>query len=652
MHCYGPKAPYIQYSDLFRYLPNLKRLDLESITYNDIQAAISASDKIWKSLESLNITYGDTDEIQPEKNVLQFINTCSSLKELEIRYRDRGYRIELTVNDFDKMHRNLQNLSSLKAEIYLSFDFPNKLNTVPNTIPALSVTSLDINSKMHDDGREEEEEENEDDDYDDEIESENENVNEWNPWWLYYFGYKYPNLRSLKLEAKGIRGDTITSDATTDREIDCSHPMDVSRILESFSGTLESLSLTGFTYSQRNQYTIQEMSSYCPFLTNLYISGSSFCLNLDNLLDKCVALKQLEFSGARLFLSQGTTAEEPEQQQQHGLRILTLNKCSVAAEVFNHVSLRCRSLEQITLYTLRIIGSICEKTGCLLFDMSHISLKTLNIGQVQYATSYEEIRDDKNIGLTLLSWLKDIPLSDKKNEKEKKDVDTKSLVNSSHGTGWFYTYWRIGYNTLPRVDTLILPKKEADIALEYYQDFQSSKARSTLSHDIFYNLDYPGLDWKHKLYKGYVEWRFGKIKDRPVVCEADDDPKTKSETYFFNFCRDLEVDLNTGILGKRLCEQLPTGRSELGQLPQKNRNKHYYSEIKIGLISSNDKEALYNQYQFLLGFGLTVELKGAAWRQSKGFLRKLVSIKKIRVNNKAFFFLEPNSLIYCHIVFA
>ncbi|KAL0084733.1 hypothetical protein F4703DRAFT_1855723 [Phycomyces blakesleeanus] len=319
----------------------------------------------------------------------------------------------------------------------------------------------------------------------------------------------------------------LSLDTTYRGKIDYSYPMDVGRILESFSGTLKSLSLTGFTYNQKNEYTIQEMSSCCPFLTNLYISDSSFCLNLDDLLDKCSALEQMEFSGAKLFLSQSRIAEESEQQQQqqHGLRILTLNKCSVAAGVFNYVSLRCRSLEQMTLYTLRIIGSICEKTGCLLFDMSHIFLKTLNIGQVQYGTSYEEIRDDNNIGLTLLSWLKDIPLSDKKNEKEKKnDVDSKSLVEASHNTCWFYTYWDFGYNGLSRTDTAILTKKGVDIALEYYQNFQSSKARSTLSHDTFYNVNYPGSGWKYRLYKGYVEWRFGKIKTRPVICPSNDDP--------------------------------------------------------------------------------------------------------------------------------
>ncbi|OAD73533.1 hypothetical protein PHYBLDRAFT_187133, partial [Phycomyces blakesleeanus NRRL 1555(-)] len=308
------------------------------------------------------------------------------LQELEILNDGSLCRVEFGIDDFDNMHQSLQNLSSIKAIIHLSFDFSAMLDAIPNTTPALSVTSLDINSKL----------------FENKTYYINGNMNYWNPLWMYYFGYKYPNLRSLKLNATNIveipiipgKRETTRSlfrsnpkafqhletfSLTTDRyfesfdlilwevlcrlkvslkhltlnaaiwnEIDDSYPMDVNRILQSFSEKLESLLLTGFMYNAFNEDTILEFSYYYPFLTNLCISGESVLLDLDNLLEKCVALKQLKLCGEDLYLDPYTTTENPDLEQ-HGLEILTLGSCFTSAETLNRISFRCRSLKHLTL---------------------------------------------------------------------------------------------------------------------------------------------------------------------------------------------------------------------------------------------------------------------------------------------------------------
>ncbi|KAL0084664.1 hypothetical protein J3Q64DRAFT_1698978 [Phycomyces blakesleeanus] len=548
---YWPEISDEKFSTLFRCFPNLKRLDIEDIVYTDIYTEITRSDNIWKSLKSLRIQYRQTGETDQAQILLELIATCSLLHELEILKKGPSCRIEFDVYDLDRIHQNLQSLSSIKAKIYLSPDLSAALDTIPDTTPAFAVTYLDINSKK----------------FENKSDYLNGNWNEWNPLWLYYFGYKYPNLRSLKLNSTGISGNLIdaderqriisllhsnpnafqhletfdftndkyfelsdfvlwelfyalkvplkhlTLDATQDGKVDDSYPIDVNTILQSFSETLKSLSVTGFTYNYNDQDTAIELSYYYPLLTDICISGSNVSLNLDNILDKCVALIQLKFGGGKLFINPNTTTKESEQKQQHhGLMVLTLLKFSAAAEVFKNISFRCRSLRHMTLNGLCATGSICEETGRLLFDMSHTFLKTLNISQVQYCTSYEEMNASNAGGLTLLSQLNDSQLSDTKNGREKENMDSECPVVAIHNIDWIYTYWNYGYNYAHILDTRKLSKEEADIALEYYQNFQASKISETLEDFDFYDKKIKYMDDKLELDKGYSELRFGNIE--------------------------------------------------------------------------------------------------------------------------------------------
>ncbi|KAL0085320.1 hypothetical protein J3Q64DRAFT_1860133 [Phycomyces blakesleeanus] len=548
---YASEISDVKFSEIFRYMPNLKRLEISIMPSIMPNTKITRTEKIWTSLESLKIQYGSKCE-QKSENLLNLVNACNMLQELEIIRKGRPFGVIFSMDDFDSMHQNLQSLSSISIEMYLNSEFSAKLDTIPNTTPAFAKELIPV----------------------DEFGNDYKTI--WDPLWLYYFGYKYPNLRSLKLYATDIRRNAtnwderqaiisrfqfnpkafrcletfsfttdsyfsfsdfvlwelfyalrvplkhLVLDATKSEEVDDSHPIDVNRILQSFSKTLKSLSVTGFIYNARDQDPTFRLSSYYPLLTSLCISGSNVFLNLDNLLDKFATLKQLKFRGEKLVITPITTTEKSKQKQQkHRLEILTLERCAADVKVFNYISFRCRSLRHMTLNTLHATGSISEKTGCLLLDMPHTFLKTLNIGQVRYSTSYEELGTKDDICLTLLSQLNNAPLSDEKNETEQNKMDSVYPISAIHNIDWLYTYDSNEGQGIDSLETKKLSKEETNIALEYYKNFQSNKINQISEEDNSYNGEDPKAGWEYELYKGYGELRLGKIEVGSFICAPD-----------------------------------------------------------------------------------------------------------------------------------
>ncbi|KAL0084541.1 hypothetical protein F4703DRAFT_1793908 [Phycomyces blakesleeanus] len=551
----GIKTSDIEFSELFKHLPNLRCLHLELITYKRIYTDITSSDKIWTSLETLKIQWEYSSFEQEKINFFECIKACIMLRELEIR---RGLRNELlyfSMNDFDNMPNNLKNLSSISVYINHNHDFLPTLDTIPNTAPVFSVASLNIN-------------------WDEIRSSRNESWNIWSPLWLYYLGYKYPNLRSLRLNIKPPRMRVLnrdnsertisllrsnqnafrhmeTLDLIRDQDfklskcillelfiplrvplrhltldpgplgdLNSSYSMDVIKVLESFSSTLQSFSARGFQLNLRDKDPSFKLYSYYPLLTNLCINSIDVYLDFGQLLDRCVALKELQFCAGTLVINPNTTTEtstQQQQQQQHGLQILTLRKCSVAFEVFNYLSSRCRSLKHMTLYTLNIKGFIYEKTGCLLLNMPHTFLKTLTIGHIQYVPPYERTNVYNQSRLTLLSQLNDFPSSEDIGERKRNETDSEHHVLTSHRIAWIYTYYTFGPFENGRVKTTRLSKSGADIAFKYFQNFPPKCFFQTLEHKSLYDEEFDDMTRACELHKGYGQFKFGKIESVHVV---------------------------------------------------------------------------------------------------------------------------------------
>ncbi|KAL0084572.1 hypothetical protein F4703DRAFT_1855010 [Phycomyces blakesleeanus] len=307
-------------------------------------------------------------------------------------------------------------------------------------------------------------------------------------------------------------------DPTQLRYISESPSINVNTVLEFFSETLQSFKVKRFKYISANQDPTFKLSSYYRLLTDLYISSNYVTLDLGDLLDKCVALKQLEFCAGTLVIDPNTTNEESKkEQQQHGLQILTLRKCTVNSEILNYLSSRCRSLKHITLDTLLIKGSICKRTGCLLLDMPHTSLKTLNIGQLRYSPPYEETNVYDHSRLTLLSKLNDASLSDEKIEREKNQIDSEHPILTSHPIDWVHTYDESAHYKYKRVKTTKLSKSGADIAFKYFQEFGSKTVLQNSKHQCLYDEEIGYMDRECELHKGYGQFRFGKIECVHVI---------------------------------------------------------------------------------------------------------------------------------------
>ncbi|KAL0084698.1 hypothetical protein F4703DRAFT_1855592 [Phycomyces blakesleeanus] len=297
--------------------------------------------------------------------------------------------------------------------------------------------------------------------------------------------------------------------------------MDVNRILQYVSETIEKLSLTGFIYNGDHQNTTLGLSYYCPVLTELCIKGENVSLDLDKILEKCVALKKLKFAGERLFVDTNTISEDPKQQ--HGLQELMLYDCAVKAEVFHYISFKYRSLKKMLLKKVFIEGSICYATGCLLLDMPYTFLEYLYISEIQFGESYEDMDLELDIALTRVSQISEPQMFNERNKKEETEIDSIQPIVESYDLEWFYTHvYNLADGTSPAYSVEI-SKENVKIIHEYFKNFPLNSRNLSLYEDEMHLEEEPENWWKFELYKGYGEFRFGKIKHTFVWGGSEDE---------------------------------------------------------------------------------------------------------------------------------
>ncbi|KAL0073635.1 hypothetical protein J3Q64DRAFT_1780501 [Phycomyces blakesleeanus] len=424
---------------------------------------------------------------------------------------------------------------------------------------------------------------------------------QWSAKWLYYFSYKYPNLRSLRLDtSKVIYGWTeyiltqgvtypypshskslqrletlelITPNisewthlvfwefiyplriplknlkykATCNRKDLWLHAQlyetNIKRILQSFSGTLENLSIEGTVFFDIKHGPALELSSYAPFLKDLHIKSCGVSINLDDLLDKCPVLKRLRYFGGQLLINSSTMIKETIQQQEkqpqhHGLQILELRRVVTSAEVFSRLSFRCRRLQYMNLSSLWVSGLTFEADGCLLVDMPYTFFKAVRLAHIKYCSPYERRDGDTTISLTLLSQLSDpmssLPsitsTSDKLIHGEKEKVDRKSVaVVTRKNIAWFHTFLDVVFETDTRIGIRQLSEQEASTAVGFYQSFQSNRDNQPRRVDMPLDGDNLKEDWKDKLCRGYGELRCGQVEK--YILPSD----SKYDKYFWKY---------------------------------------------------------------------------------------------------------------------
>ncbi|KAL0073643.1 hypothetical protein J3Q64DRAFT_1826682 [Phycomyces blakesleeanus] len=144
------------------------------------------------------------------------------------------------------------------------------------------------------------------------------------------------------------------------------------------------------------------MQCFLETLSSLSVKGRvgfsmSVFVKLDNMLGSCVALTQLKIRVGQLWINldriyQGREQHEQQyhqqrQEQKHGFRALELQSVVASADVFHYIYFRCRRLKYKSLDGCSISGSISEKTGCLLVDMSYTFFKYYNSKKCNFTHS-------------------------------------------------------------------------------------------------------------------------------------------------------------------------------------------------------------------------------------------------------------------------
>ncbi|KAL0084500.1 hypothetical protein F4703DRAFT_1916570 [Phycomyces blakesleeanus] len=518
------EMPDEQQNEFFRYLPNLKHLDLGHMTCKHINTEMTIANQTWIYLESLIINFIGRPGGPTTENLISLLKTCCSLRKLEISAEKRFCPVSFSLKSFDSLHQALPQLIYFKAFISHAHDLQPILDTIPDTIQSLTMAILDIS------------------------------FYQWSAKWLYYFSYKYPNLRSLRLDtSKVIYGWTeiplknLKYKATCNRKDLWLHAQlyetNIKRILQSFSGTLENLSIEGTVFFDIKHGPALELSSYAPFLKDLHIKSCGVSINLDDLLDKCPVLKRLRYFGGQLLINSSTMIKETIQQQEkqpqhHGLQILELHRVVTSAEVFSRLSFRCRRLQYMNLSSLWVSGLTFEADGCLLVDMPYTFFKAVRLAHIKYCSPYERRDGDTTISLTLLSQLSDpmssLPsitsTSDKLIHGEKEKVDRKSVaVVTRKNIAWFHTFLDVIFETDTRIGIRQLSEQEANTAVGFYQSFQSNRDNQPRRVDMPLDGDNLKEDWKDKLCRGYGELRCGQVEK--YILPSD----SKYDKYFWKY---------------------------------------------------------------------------------------------------------------------
>ncbi|KAL0077832.1 hypothetical protein F4703DRAFT_1881495 [Phycomyces blakesleeanus] len=517
-------------SNILQVLPNLKHLNLGDISFKTFDTEISIYGGPWKSLVSLEFQVCSTREETSQSILVEFLTQFPNLHDLNIFPCFPHTSIYFDVSNINTIHKYLSRLRSIKG----AFTFPticqSDIQTIPKAIPAYSLTSLDIHIL---------------------------NLNSlWLYYqWLWYFSYKYPNLRTLTLKALcetdesiikeyNIKKGSLLRPATTlfphletvefntedftkwshtvlwDLLCQSNAPIKnlrcwaryrtyeegalekvIRQLVQSFSKTLETMSVEGYLFFGTENIVKLEIS-YCPRLVELEITDNGSYIELDNLLDNCIALSRLKFSNGKLNIG----SDPHEKPAHHGLNILELSYVTVNTAVFSYLSFRCRSLEYMYLNRPKICDSISDETKRLYIDMSYTNFKVLRLDHI-YCYSSDRLMDKNTaINLILLSQVN----SDRLSNGTRQSEDIVSVVKH---LSWFHVFYGLDhtFDSAPKVRKL--SEQEVCITTEYYQNFRFRESTGIQESMRSMNGQTLKSNWKADLCRGYAEMRCGNIKN-------------------------------------------------------------------------------------------------------------------------------------------
>ncbi|OAD72497.1 hypothetical protein PHYBLDRAFT_169625 [Phycomyces blakesleeanus NRRL 1555(-)] len=511
----------------FKNFPNLKHLDIGPLTYSESQIENTEYGPQWNSVNSLKLQIDQNPGEITTGFVCKVLQKIPNLKSIDISPDIFTSSVTFGLEQYNTLHTVLPRLTHIKAQLYLNRMRRNEIPLIPLTLPALCVTSLSLD------------------------------LRHWDHLWLYYFCYKYPNIQNLIWRSVYRFGNSArrayneariellrsikkvfpyleTVDFYTEEPTEWSHSifwnllclsdvpikkikykikssdsdaayfgMTIQRFTQSFSTTLEKISIAGNIYFDIENFVKLEFI-YCPHLVSVEISDCGVSIALDNLLNNWPVLRRLKFSNVHLYID----PEAQKEETQHGLHFLVLDNIVASISVFKYMSFRCRILQYMNLSQSQIFGPISNETGSLCIDMTDTKFELLQLDHVKFYSSEEDMNNNISINLTLISHLAGHQtLAEAKEEFDENENQKSHLEYLS----WYHLYCELDcpFDHVTKIRQL--SEQEVCVAIKYFEAFQLKDRMDTFEVERSFNGQVDKEDWKEDLCRGYAEFRCGHI---------------------------------------------------------------------------------------------------------------------------------------------
>ncbi|KAI9014486.1 hypothetical protein CLU79DRAFT_766954 [Phycomyces nitens] len=503
---------------------NLRRLYIKRNCLDEADFGKQADWNLWQYLEDLCIVLDELRINNTEKVFLGIISCLPRLKRLDLIRHSWKTKLGFTMEDFETLHKYLPSLEYLTLSVDLGTLSREELMQTKTIDPAHKLTVFKVDTKIADHR------------------------------WLYYFAQKYPNIHTLRWEPydkNGAKDDhleetsnllksvpgafrhlttlNVHSAGTSDwlhlsfwkilcpsslivKNISCRPYLhtrnpevleDIIRTcLDSFSRTVETLSIKG-RHRFNIPHKITELFVYLPLLVYLNIDQPDASIVLDDLLNRCMALKRLRFSCGWISVS----SDSHNVLKRHELRMIEVYDSTINTDTFDYLSFHCRNLKYLSLTEIKAIGKVSQKSGSLCLNMSYSSFEMLHIYGIQLYPSEENINPNTVVNIMVFSR----PAIAKE--------DSKRFREST----WFHLYCDEKDMDKGTHTTRIMKKKEVNQARKYYRHFQRNK-NNTKTLDELRSIDgqTTRYAWKKDLPRGYAILNCGDVAKYVIGSELCD----------------------------------------------------------------------------------------------------------------------------------
>ncbi|KAI9024894.1 hypothetical protein CLU79DRAFT_745288 [Phycomyces nitens] len=494
----------------------------------------------WRALKDLEIYVPVLDKVRSLDESLKIISNLPSLRRLEFTNGGFDDSLIYSLQDMETLHAYLPKLEFLSIDMILAPFEPKDMKAIESVTPADGLTCLDVKLDVRD------------------------------YRWLYYFGHKYRNLRTLSWDSiynleiddskdistmfsnvsplfPHLRSISVSSVCCSERRhLTFWRIFDMSRspiknasclftgvndgrelleeeiegCMKHCSETLEKLSITCDVYAY-NSSTISLSFSSCPHLVELYLDIRFLPIEFDTLLDRCTSLRSVRLSVDTPSVSSDALANSTT----HGVVFIEFISSKLDTSILHYISFRCRNLHHLRLCDVLIYGPISQENGNIYIDMSYTNFEVLHLDQVHFYPSnkpYCMMNGDKPQTKNYLPDLRAVPIRLLELSQQKKDHERTWSKNDNglplYKSTWFHTF-HYPEGCYPWKSVRILKKREVRLVRKYFKCFQRKSTRDYLDmkiEDAMIEM-VQRHEWKKNMLRGYVTFKCGYMDEYRIT---------------------------------------------------------------------------------------------------------------------------------------